>query len=172
MAKTQFQELNELVQKLLAFAREFFVEVRFAYSFCPLQIRLELFAPSLVAFANGVAFVNAVVNDLVRNRCVTVFSGGAKRNPLIVNGNVLRNREHCVQESGLESDHAAGHVRVAGEECLLAQMLNNARFFALGLFDNFAFAIDDFGIAKNHGVFANLLTHDIEFVRKRNILFV
>ena len=93
MAKTQVEELNEFVQELTTLVWELFVKARTAYSLCPLQIRLELFAPSLVAFADGVALVNAVVDDLVRNGRVAVFGGGAKRNPLVVNRNVLRNWE-------------------------------------------------------------------------------
>ena len=93
MVKARFQELNELVQKLTTLVWQFLENVRASYSLCPLQIRLEFFAPSLVAFADGVIAMNTVLNNFVCDSAIAVFCSGAKRNPLIVYGHVLRNRE-------------------------------------------------------------------------------
>ena len=92
MVKAQFQELNELVQESAAFVWQFLENVRASYSLCPLQIRLELFAPSLVAFADGIALMNAVLNNFICDSAIAVFCSGAKRNPLVMNRHILRNR--------------------------------------------------------------------------------
>ena len=92
MVKAQFQELNELVQESAAFVWQFLEKVRAFDCLCPLQIRLEFFTPSLVAFADGVVAMNAILDNFICDSAVTIFCGCAKRNPLIVYGDLLRNR--------------------------------------------------------------------------------